>query len=230
MAEEAKVILVTGVGKGIGYAISRSLLENGHKVIGVSRDLSAWLHAPPDFFGLGLDLMEQSAWLALAEFLESDGVLLDGVVHNAGMFLKAPLEELREEDLEQMMRLHVTVPALLTQALLPRMGPGCHVVLIGSMSGFTGAKKYAGLSAYGASKAALMSFAESWAVELADRNIQVNGLALGACETEMLRLAFPDSEAGVDAKTLGAWIASFVLQGNKCFNGRVLPVAMVDPL
>ena len=128
-----------------------------------------------------------------------------------------------------MMRLHVTVPALLTKVLLPRIRPGGHVVLIGSMSGFAGAKKYPGLSAYGASKAALMSFAESWAVELVDSNIQVNGLALGACETEMLRSAFPDSAKGMDAYALAAWIASFVLEGNVCFNGKVLPVALADP-
>lgn len=227
MAKEAKVVLVTGVGKGIGYALARALLKKGHRVVGVSRNLDAWADQPEGFLGLSIDLLEKDAISLLETHVKS--LLLDAVVHNAGVLVKASLQDLRAEDLDQMMRLHVTVPALLTKVLLPRIRPGGHVVLIGSMSGFAGAKKYPGLSAYGASKAALMSFAESWAIELVDRNIQVNGLALGACETEMLRSAFPDSAKGMDADALAAWIASFVLEGNVCFNGKVLPVALADP-
>lgn len=227
MAKEAKVVLVTGVGKGIGYALARALLIKGHRVVGVSRNLDAWADQPEGFLGLSIDLLEKDAISSLETHVKS--LLLDAVVHNAGVLVKASLQDLRAEDLDQMMRLHVTVPALVTKALLPKIRPGGHVVLIGSMSGFAGAKKYPGLSAYGASKAALMSFAESWAVELVDSNIQVNGLALGACETEMLRSAFPDSAKGMDADALAAWIASFVLEGNVCFNGKVLPVALADP-
>lgn len=230
MAEAAKVVLVTGVGKGIGYALAKNLLNRGHKVVGISRNLSAWESAPSGFYGLALDLLKDAAPRAIEEFLSSKELVLDGLVHNAGMLTMASLEDLQTEDFERMMRLHVTVPLLLTQSLLPRLGKGSHVVLVGSMSGYTGAKKYRGLSAYGASKAALMSFAETWSVDLLDRNIQVNALALGACETDMLRIAFPDSEVGMSVDALGKWMASFVLEGHTCINGRLIPVALLDPL
>jgi NAD(P)-dependent dehydrogenase (short-subunit alcohol dehydrogenase family) len=104
-----------------------------------------------------------------------------------------------------------------------------HIVNIGSMGGFQGSAKFAGLSAYSASKAALHNFTECLAEELKERKISVNCLALGSAQTEMLEKAFPGYESPVMAFEMGKYIADFALTGHKFFNGKVLPVAVTTP-
>jgi NAD(P)-dependent dehydrogenase (short-subunit alcohol dehydrogenase family) len=115
------------------------------------------------------------------------------------------------------------------QATVPLMAQGAHIVNIGSMGGFQGSVKFAGLSAYSASKAALHTLTECLALELADRQIKVNCLALGSAQTEMLEQAFPGYESPVLAFEMGKYIADFALTGHRFFNGKVLPVAVTTP-
>src|SRR5690349_15811152 len=81
-----------------------------------------------------------------------------------------------------MWRLHVEAASLLADSLVPGMGAGGRVVLVGSRV----ASGAAGRSQYAASKAALVGLARSWAIELAPRGITVNVVAPGATETPML--------------------------------------------
>jgi NAD(P)-dependent dehydrogenase (short-subunit alcohol dehydrogenase family) len=97
------------------------------------------------------------------------------------------------------------------------------------MGGFQGSAKYKGLSYYSASKAALACLSECLAAEFATSGINVNCLALGAVQTEMLEEAFPGYKAPVDAKTMARFISDFALNGHKFFNGKVLPVAIDNP-
>jgi NAD(P)-dependent dehydrogenase (short-subunit alcohol dehydrogenase family) len=109
------------------------------------------------------------------------------------------------------------------------MAQGAHIVNIGSMGGFQGSVKFPGLSAYSASKAALHTLTECLALELTDRQIKVNCLALGSAQTEMLEQAFPGYESPVMAFEMGKYIADFALTGHRFFNGKVLPVAITTP-
>lgn len=97
------------------------------------------------------------------------------------------------------------------------------------MGAFQGSAKFAGLSAYSASKAALHTLTECLALELADRNVKVNCLALGSAQTEMLEQAFPGYESPVMAYEMGKYIAGFALEGHRFFNGKILPVALTTP-
>lgn len=106
---------------------------------------------------------------------------------------------------------------------------GAHIVNISSMGGLTGTAKFAGLSAYSSSKGALTILTECLAVELAKRNISVNGIAPGAVQTEMLSQAFPGFKAPVTAGQMGEFVADFVVNGHKYFNGKVLPVSLSTP-
>ena len=66
-------------------------------------------------------------------------------------------------------------------------------------------------------------------MELADRKISVNCLALGSAQTEMLEKAFPDYQSPVMAVEMGKYIADFALNGHKFFNGKIIPVAHNKP-
>ena len=137
--------------------------------------------------------------------------------------------QLLSNDIDEMLNTNVKAPFLLIQKLVPFMKKGSHIVNIGSMGGFQGSAKFSGLSIYSASKAALAILTECLAEELKDLEIQVNCLALGATQTEMLRSAFPDYTAPLKAFEMARFIAEFALNGNKYFNGKILPVSISTP-
>jgi hypothetical protein len=56
-----------------------------------------------------------------------------------------------------------------------------------------------------------------------------NGLAFGAVQTEMLESAFPGYRAPVDANEISEFIAWFLLNGQKFFKGKILPVSISNP-
>lgn len=97
------------------------------------------------------------------------------------------------------------------------------------MGGIQGAMKFAGLSAYTSSKAALISLTELLAEEYKDSQWHFNCLALGAVQTEMLLEAFPDYKAPINAEEMAKYIKDFALYQYPYFNGKILQVATTTP-
>jgi 3-oxoacyl-[acyl-carrier protein] reductase len=96
------------------------------------------------------------------------------------------------------------------------------------MGGFQGSSKFAGLSAYSSSKAALVGLTECLAEELKEKNISVNCLAIGAVQTEMLAEAFPGYQAPLSPKQMAEYIFDFAAKGkilHLYYNGKILPVS-----
>ena len=115
------------------------------------------------------------------------------------------------------------------QLCTPYMKQGGHIVNISSMGGIQGSSKFKGLSAYSTAKGALSILTECLALELAEFNIKVNALALGAVQTEMLNQAFPDYKAPLSAQEMANYICQFTTVEHKYFNGQVLSVALGNP-
>ena len=124
-----------------------------------------------------------------------------------------PFLELTLADQEYVYKVNVFSVMSLIQRLLPMMDENSrsHIVNISSMGGFQGSAKFAGLSAYSSSKAALACLTECLAEEFKDKNISFNCLALGAVQTEMLNEAFPGYQAPVSAPEMASYISDFVL-------------------
>ena len=154
---------------------------------------------------------------------------MKSLINNAGSLINKPFEESTQLDFAEMLQNNLLGHVKMIQHILPLMSPGSHILNIGSMGGFQGSIKFAGLSAYSASKAALHTLTECLAYELESRQIKVNCLALGSAQTEMLEKAFPDYESPVMAFEMGKYIADFALSGHKFFNGKILPVAVTTP-
>ncbi|WP_321963285.1 SDR family oxidoreductase [Paraburkholderia sp. J7] len=171
-----KRMVVTGASSGIGYAIAKQLLAEGHDVIGLSRSAPDLDH--PRFTWCTADLDDTAAIAGLAQQLGA----VDGLVHAAGFMKTARLGELDEAGGEAMWRLHVAAASALANALVPAMREGARIVLIGSRVS-AGA---AGRSQYAAVKAAMVGMARSWAIELAPRGITVNVVSPAATATPML--------------------------------------------
>jgi len=227
------VILISGVSRGIGRALAEELLQDeNHVVTGISGTSEpvfvkgsirgryhhyALSHgAPPDFAGL-------------VSLLHREGLRIDVLVNNAGMMLHKPWDALTTGDFEQVMRVNVLMPLLLTQAVVPLMNRPGHVVNVTSMGGIGGTVKFPGLSLYSASKGALTILTEALAEELKETGVHVNGIAPGAVQTEMLEEAFPGYRAPVTPGEMASFLAHFALNGHKLFNGKVLPVAVTTP-
>ena len=103
------------------------------------------------------------------------------------------------------------------------------MVNISSIGGIQGSLKFPGLSAYSSAKGALGILTECLAAELADKHISFNCLALGSVQTEMFKRAFPDYTAQLLPHEISSFIADFALNGNKYFNGKILPVSVSTP-
>jgi len=168
--------LVTGCSSGIGQAVTQELLDVGWQVTGLSR-------RPPELTGRFTWLSADLAHSAELRSAVAGVGPLTAVVHAAGFQRAQPLGRLQDEDLRDMLAVHVEAASSLVNTLVDRIEDGGRIVLIGSRTA-TGA---AGKSQYAATKAALIGMSRTWAMELAPRRITVNVLAPGPTDTPMLR-------------------------------------------
>ena len=232
-------IIITGASSGVGFeAVLELILSGKHKIIALARSqdkltrlLEITLGLNPDaiLYPLVFDIVHDD-YHALQQFVQArfEGKI-DILINNAGVLINKPFTDLDEVDFVEMLQSNYIGHVRMIHATLPLMADGAHIVNIGSMGAYQGSAKFAGLSAYSASKAALHTLTECLALELADRNIKVNCLALGSAQTEMLEQAFPGDESPVMAFEMGKYIADFALTGHRFFNGKILPVALTTP-
>jgi 3-oxoacyl-[acyl-carrier protein] reductase len=233
-------IIITGASSGIGYELAKSFAASGnHKIVAIARNAdklkglkhacireNVEAHLYPLPFDLSLSESYNDNLIPQIKQLIPD---VDIIINNAGYLVNKSFQSISQKDMEQMISVNFFAPALLIQSLLPIIKPGGHVVSISSMGGFQGSTKFAGLSIYSATKAAIASLTECLAEELKDSKISFNCLALGAVNTEMLAAAFPNYIAPVSAGEMAKFIANFSLTGNKYFNGKVIPVSLSTP-
>ena len=186
--------LVTGASRGLGRSTARHLARAGIGVIGTyaSREDEAdamveeVTAAGAPATALQLDVGDSSSFGAftdaVADALHASGAeRLGAVVHYAGHGLYAPYTETTAEQLDHLLRVHVTAPFLLTQALLPLIADGGRVLNVSSgLARFT----TPGYAAYAAAKGAVEVLTRYQAAELGSRGIRVNVLAPGAIATD----------------------------------------------
>ncbi|PWN05124.1 SDR family NAD(P)-dependent oxidoreductase [Rhodohalobacter mucosus] len=228
-----KEIVITGASKGIGFETALFLAEKGHRVTAISRseDLLENLrsHVPEQIRILPIDITTPDAGSVVADFLSEHSVKADILIHNAGLLINKPFSEQNNADLERQFEVNALAPFRITRDILPHFNSSGHIVCISSMGGFQGSSKFPGLSAYSASKGALSILSECLAAELSEMNIACNTLCLGAVQTKMLEEAFPGFNAPVEPSEMGPFIGDFCLNGNRFYNGQILPVTLGNP-
>jgi len=190
-----KVALVTGASQGLGYAIARSFVQEGARVLLCARTASDLEDAAERLkaaapgaqaFAECADVSSQDDVGRLAKIVEKKFGKLDILVSNAGVYgPKGSIEEVSWAAWSQAISINLMGTALCCRMFLPLLRRAAHgKVLIISGGGAT--KPLPFLSAYAASKAAVVRFGETLAEELRESNIDVNSIAPGALNTRLL--------------------------------------------
>jgi 3-oxoacyl-[acyl-carrier protein] reductase len=175
-----KVAAVTGGSAGIGKAICQDLLERGYEVVSLARRPSDIDH--PKMHSIEVDLMDRAAAAEAAREL-ARRFDVTTVIHNAGVIRPALLADVKLDDLDALVDLHLGCAIQLVQAALPvmraqRFG---RVVLLSSRAALGLATR----TSYSATKAGMLGMARTWALELAADGITVNVVAPGPIRTDM---------------------------------------------
>ena len=224
-----KNIIITGTSRGIGYEMALQLANQGHQILAISRKIPQALIDHPQITCLSVDLSQEEDFESVTTFIQQTWKKVDVLIHNAGALINKPFESLSIADFEYVYKINVFAVASLTQAVIPYLSKGSHVVTISSMGGIQGSLKFAGLAAYSSSKGAVITLSELLAEEYKEKGIAFNVLALGAVQTEMLEEAFPGYQANISATDTASYIANFALTGNQFYNGKVLQVSSSTP-
>jgi len=194
-----KIALVTGGGRGIGQGIATVLARNGADVAVADINLDDALSVAAEISDMGRQSMAQRVDVTVQESVDStvEAVLkrfgrIDILVNNAGI-IGAPGWEEREtpseEDWDSIYAVNVKGMAKATGAVAPHMKERRYgkIVNIASVAGRLGSTTSA---AYAASKASVINMTQTWAVELAGFNINVNSICPGLLWTPMwMRIA-----------------------------------------
>lgn len=182
-----KVAVVVGGAKGIGLAIARRLAREGATVILTGRRADEVAAAADSIGssarGIEADASSQADLERLVAEAERLHGRIDALVLNAGLSEPATIAEETAEHFDRHFAVNVRGALFGIQAALPVLRDGASVVLVGSIADVMGVTPF---STYGATKAALRSYARSWAAELAPRGIRVNVVAPGPTDTDMM--------------------------------------------
>lgn len=225
-------VVITGASRGIGFELTKLFLNANYNVVALTRQtesLNALAHK--NLLVISTDLSSKisidKAMFSIKEKFQS----IDFLVNNAGSLVNKPFEDILYSDLEKTYQVNVFAPFYVSQQLLSLMGKTtkAHIVNISSIGGFQGSVKFAGLSSYSSSKAAVVGLTECMAEEFKDKNIAVNCLALGAVQTEMLAEAFPGYIAPLQPQQMADYIFDFTTKGHTYYNGKILPVSLSTP-
>jgi NAD(P)-dependent dehydrogenase (short-subunit alcohol dehydrogenase family) len=179
-----KIALITGGTSGIGLATAHRFVAEGATIFITGRR-EAELAAAVDALGAGVTGIQGD----VARLADLDRVFvaiaeqhgrLDVLFANAGGGSLAPLGTITEEHFDRIFDANVRGLLFTVQKALPLMPAGSSIVLNASTASVKGTPAF---SVYSASKAAVRSFARSWAVDLKDRKIRVNAISPGVVPT-----------------------------------------------
>ncbi|MFD2718381.1 SDR family oxidoreductase [Hymenobacter monticola] len=206
-----KVALITGGTAGIGLGAAQRFVAEGAFVFITGRrqaELDAAVQQlGANARGIRSDVTSQADLDQLFATIKAEKGHLDVLFTNAGGGEFAPLGGITEAHFDDTFGRNVKATLFTVQTALPLLRDGASVILMSSTAGSQGVANF---SVYGASKAAVRSFARSWTADLKDRKIRVNAISPGPIDTPGL------SGLGADetqAEQIKAYLATTVPLG-----------------
>jgi 3-oxoacyl-[acyl-carrier protein] reductase len=183
-----KTALVTGAARGIGRAAAEALAESGVRVLGVDKDFGADINGME---AIGFDLMDIDRIPALVAKLGP----IDILVNNAGIQAALPIERYTDEARSRMLRINLEAPVELIRAASKAMieRRSGRIISLASVAAYMAHTDLW----YGVTKAGVVSFTRSFAAYLGPYGIQVNAVAPGPIDTDLLKNAQPERVAAL---------------------------------
>lgn len=214
-----KVALITGASSGLGQAISQALGGAGYKLILTARDKSK-------FGNLAADLSDLLSIHRLIDNIKKQTKKIDVLVNVAGIwhgqnevFAGRNLSEFKEKTIIDTMMVGAVVPLLLVYYLLPLMPKKSHIVNI-SGTFENGAK---GWLPYYVSKRAIEDLTVGLAQDMAEKQIQVNGISPSDMATPAYKKYFPQYYSdGIEPKLVAEQVLKLATNFNPKISGEIL--------
>ena len=208
---EGKTAIITGASRGIGTGIAEVFAKNGANVaFTYSSSVEAANELEKELIALGVKAKGYKSNAAsftesqeLADAVVAEFGSIDVLINNAGITKDNLLMRISEEDFDSVIEVNLKSVFNMTKAVQRTMLKQRKGSII-NMSSVVGVKGNAGQTNYAASKAGIIGFSKSVALELGSRNIRSNVIAPGFIETEMT--------AKLDEKTVQGWRDSIPLK------------------
>src|SRR6187200_1893908 len=188
---DGKIAVITGGNSGIGLATAQRFVEEGAYVFITGRrqselDAAVKQIGKNNITGVQGDVSNFADLDRLYDTVKQQKGRIDVLFANAGIFELAPLGSITESHFDKIFNINVKGLLFTVQKALPLFQDGGSIILTASIGG---SKGYEGTSPYGATKAAIRSFARSWTVDLKHRKIRVNAISPGPIETAQQQLS-----------------------------------------
>jgi NAD(P)-dependent dehydrogenase (short-subunit alcohol dehydrogenase family) len=223
---KGKVVLVTGANGGLGTSVTQAFLDAGANVIGTSREIRQSEFSSPVFTALSADIASAQGANLLIDQVVSRFGQLDVLAHTVGGFAGGQsIADTDDQTFQQMFDMNLNATFYLLRAAIPalrRSGSG-RIIAIGSRAAL---EPGAGVGAYSASKAAMVSLIRTVAAENHDAGMTANVILPGTMDTPTNRNAMADADYSKWVKpatvaSLMVWLAE---AAGKDVNGAVIPV------
>lgn len=200
---EGKVALITGATRGIGRGIAEMFAQQGAKVaftyagsVDKAKELEETLSSVTQIKGYQSDASDFDAAQTLVDEVMAEFGQIDILINNAGITRDNLLLRMSKDDWDTIIKVNLDSVFNLTKAVIKPMMKAKSGSII-NMTSVVGISGNAGQANYAASKAGVIGFTKSVALELGSRNIRCNAIAPGFIATEMT--------AALDEKATQKW-------------------------
>ena len=223
---KGKVVLVTGANGGLGTYVTQAFLDAGATVVGTSRKIQQSDFNSPNFTALPAEISTREGAQTFVDQVVARFGKLDALAHTVGGFAGGQsIVDTDDATFQRMFDLNLNCVFHILRAAVPSLrktGNG-RVIAIGSRAAL---EPGAGVGAYSASKAAMVSLIRTVALENKDAGLTANVILPGTMDTPANRKAIPSADFSkwVRPATIASLITWLAGDAGKDVNGAVIPV------
>src|SRR5206468_6497122 len=223
---KGKVVLVTGANGGLGTYVTQTFLDAGATVVGTSRKIQQSDFNNPNFIALSAEISTREGAQTLVDQVVARFGKVDVLAHTVGGFAGGQsIADTDDATFQRMFDLNLNCVFHILRAAVPPLrqtGTG-RIIAIGSRAAL---EPGAGVGAYSASKAAMVSLLKTVALENKDAGLTANVILPGTMDTPTNRKAMPNADFSkwVRPATVASLITWLAGDAGKDINGAVIPV------